>query len=95
MDIYSLLDKNDQVELKIFNELMKKNMKHQATEIRKRLNLSRGRFSERIESLIARLKATFPDVSLNKTEDDLIALLLPLSFNVSDLYYCYLKDAVK
>lgn len=94
MDIYSLLDKNDQVELKIFNELMKKNMKHQATEIRKRLNLSRGRFSERIESLIARLKATFPDVSLNKTENDLIILLLPLSFNVSDLYYCYLKEAV-
>lgn len=94
MDIYSFLDKNDQVEIMIFNELIKGEMRHEISEIRSALGITRARFNDRLDSLSFRLTSLAPDIILQKESGDELILKLPLSFNVSDVYFYYLKESV-
>lgn len=94
MDIYSLLDKNDQVELKIFNELLKGDMHHEIAVIRKNLGLTRPRFNDRLAGLSQRLMAISEQITLDKVNGEEVVLRLPLYFNTSDVYFIYLKESI-
>lgn len=88
MDIYSLLDKNEKIEVALFRELQKGEKVHDLVALRKTLDLSKIRLLERLDGLRVTLETNFSGASLF-IQSDQVHLETPTDFSLVDFLYLY------